>query len=130
MPDDSAAFEGAPQLKSNKILPPRSECSIASRIWDGLYVDGDWETQFFGGDYVCRLSQRRSHFGQYPLNTSRSRGSLTSSQVCSVAANATVSSKKMRKNACTFVLHPPSQGISPAHWAELKSLPTQPPTNT
>ena len=27
-----------PQLKSNRTLPPRSECSIASLIWDGLYV--------------------------------------------------------------------------------------------
>jgi len=25
-------------LKSNRTLPPRSECSIASLIWDGLYV--------------------------------------------------------------------------------------------
>jgi hypothetical protein len=25
-------------LKSNRTLPPRWECSIASLIWDGLYV--------------------------------------------------------------------------------------------
>src|ERR1700719_168742 len=33
-----APVKGTHQLKSNKTLPPRSACSIASFIWGGLYV--------------------------------------------------------------------------------------------
>ena len=44
--DECAPVEGAHQLKSNKTLPPRSACSIASFIWDGLYVAVNGKVNF------------------------------------------------------------------------------------